>query len=174
MTDGSRRFSSLARAVLATGLLAGAMSAGLALAGEAPASPAAPTAKHQLAAPARGLGSAGNPILLASTEASAVRLGPPSVRERIELGIGSFLGAFVGTAGVAYSPGCGVEAMADMPWVWTSDVYAGGGVEIGRDRSGSLHLESGRVLLHDPKSVLGYGMFTGEYWSSSAGLLVRF
>jgi hypothetical protein len=174
MNDGIQRFSSLARAILATGLLAGAMSAGLALAGEEPASPSAPAAKPQVVTIARGLGTVGNPILLPPTEASAVRIGPPAVGDRVEFRIGMLLGALAGTAGVSYAPGGSTAPMGDAPWGWDQDMYSGGGIELGHKRSSAVHLESGLVMLHDPMSVLSYGSFTCEYWSSSAGLLVRF
>ena len=122
----------------------------------------------------RGPGSILEPIPIAGTEITARAPGRAGPRDASEIDIGSVRARFYGIRGV----GPVRESAADGSWDASrgmeSNVYWGGGMEVGIERFPSVHLECGRVVLRDPTDVRTRDGRSSEYWAASAGLAVRF
>lgn len=117
-------------------------------------------------------GTAANPIPLAGTEISATGLAARRSRDRVELRVGSVTTSLYGVRHPVLPIRGGIDP--DTGDAWMSDVYAGGEWEVAIGGSACLCLEGGRVTLRDPVSVLEWGGASGEYWTTSAGLAIRF
>ena len=160
--------------ILALGLAVGAVSSGSSFAGAKAVPLAAPGESIRVLGGPRGLGSAGNPIPLPGTEAIARGRSPIPPDDSLSIRVGPLRAGIYGSPGVASSPGDGIDRISDMWWTSLSDIYTcfGVGVAIGRFRV--PYLEGGRVILHDPASVMEWGGSSGEYWTTSAKLAIRF
>jgi hypothetical protein len=138
----------------------------------APRTPA--TERARISRRVQSLGSPENPIPIAGTETRSLVLGPGS-SDRIAIHVGSLPGWLLGTPGFVLSRGGGPDPMGDVTLPMQLNVFTGGAIETALGRSSGLYLGGGRVILRDPIDVLGWGGGTGsDYWSSSAGLSVRF
>lgn len=123
---------------------------------------------------APGLGSPENPILIPGTETRALLLRTTAALDQIPIRMGLLRGWLMGTPGEVLSRGGGPDPMGDVMLPIQLNVFTGGAIETALGRSSGIYLEGGRVLLRDPIDVLGWGQGDGNYWTSSAGLAVRF
>ena len=79
-----------------------------------------------------------------------------------------------GVSGVVLSAGGGFETIGDTSWTAETNVYSGGGMELGLGHPGGLYVEGGRVTLRDAIDIRDWGGSTSEYWMTFAGLAIRF
>jgi hypothetical protein len=124
--------------------------------------------------PAPELGSPENPIPIPGTETRVIVLGAVGPPGRIPIRMGWLRGWLMGTPGVVLTRGGGPDPMGDVTLPMQLNAFTGGAIETALGRSSGFYLEGGRVLLRDPIDVLGWGQGDGNYWTSSAGLAVRF
>jgi hypothetical protein len=121
-----------------------------------------------------GPGSAANPILLPTTEASATRRIPLPARGPLEFVLGPLQVSLYGTPGRVLVAGGGASAPANAYRTCSSNVYVGAGLGVALPLAGGLYVDGGRVTLGDPLDVLGRSGPGGEYWSTTAGVEIRF
>jgi len=112
-------------------------------------------------------------IPLPGIETAAPRSGARSPAAlRFRLGdVTATLAARGGVAAVGGRVVAETGARARPPW-WNE--YAGAALEVGFGPPGTVVVEGGRVTLHDPLDVVARDTDDSRFWSTSAGVVVRF
>lgn len=155
-------------------LAAGAVTAGTSTVDAQVVAPAAPSCGDVVSDESQGLGSLANPIPLNGIETSAPGLEVTRLRDGLEVCVGRLAASAFGVPEVALCVGEASGWTSDAMWTAESNVYSGGGMDIPIGSLGGLVLAGGQVMLRDPISITGSGGSGSRYWSTSAGVQVRF
>jgi hypothetical protein len=119
-------------------------------------------------------GSAENPIPLSGAQILVPRRAPIHLHERLEFRLGPFRGSMFGTSGVLLAPGGRLTRRGDTVLSEDANVYWGDAIELPLGHSKNVLLDGGRVTLGTPIDVPEWRGADRQYWSTSAGLQVRF
>lgn len=112
--------------------------------------------------------------VITGAETRATRLSPPRPRVAFAWSFGPVSGTLYGKRVTAADGDDGAGLSWEALATAEHDDYAGAVADLAVGRRGSVDLEGGRVMLHEPLDVLESGRASTEFWSTSARLAVRF
>jgi hypothetical protein len=119
-------------------------------------------------------GTAENPIPLGGAQILGARRPPLTLGDRLEFRLGRLRGSMVGASGVLLAPGGHLTRRSGTVLAEDANVYWGSTIEMRLGSSKNVLLDGGRVTLGTPIDVPEWRGSDRQYWTTSAGLQVRF